>query len=192
VHAITAPNLRLDHDGDQARLRRTLDRLRPKLLVLDPLVRLHACDENSSQEIAGLLGYLRDIQRCHHVAIILVHHLGKKSHGQLGQSLRGSGDLHAWGDDFAYLTRKADEILLTLEHRSAPTTEPIKLRLVAEPSGVQVHLQVAEPIEPESSADGVPVSLAEHVMLALVDALADLEHRALVARTSDGWAPRSA
>jgi RecA-family ATPase len=43
---ITAPSLRLDLPADQARLRATLARHKPRLLVLDPLVRLHRLDEN--------------------------------------------------------------------------------------------------------------------------------------------------
>lgn len=210
LHVVTAPSVRLDEPGDQARLRRTLERLRPRLLVLDPLVRLHACDENSSQEIAGLLGYLRDLQRRHRVAVVLVHHLGKKSHGQLGQSLRGSGDLYAWGDDFAYLTRKGDDILLTLEHRSAPATRPIGLRLAADSSGMQVHLQVVTKQEHDSpSPVAAPASLPEQVIDHLVtakrplsrtalreklrvsnkrlgEALADLQRRGLLSRTREG------
>ena len=42
---ITAPVLRLDHRDDQDRLRATLSRLRPQLLLLDPLVRIHTRDE---------------------------------------------------------------------------------------------------------------------------------------------------
>lgn len=215
-HVITAPSLRLDHDVDQARLRTTLDRLHPKLLLLDPLVRLHSCDENSSQEIAGLLGFLREVQRRHHVAVMLVHHLGKKSHGQLGQGLRGSGDLHAWGDDNAYLTRKGDDLLLTLEHRSAAAADPIKIRLVAEPDGSNVRLQAAESRGGETgrTETPAPVTLPERVIEVLAsagravsratlraglrvnnkrlgDALADLEQRGLIARTAEGCALRS-
>jgi hypothetical protein len=40
IHVITAPTLRLDRDRDRARLWETTKRLRPRLLVLDPLVRL--------------------------------------------------------------------------------------------------------------------------------------------------------
>ena len=46
---------------------------RPDLLILDPLVRLHAIDENAAGEIAALLGYLRLLQRKTGVAIALVH-----------------------------------------------------------------------------------------------------------------------
>jgi hypothetical protein len=209
LHVITAPSLRLDLQMDQARLAATVERLRPKLLLLDPLVRLHACDENSSMEIAGLLGFLRDLQRRHHVAIAIVHHLGKKAHGQLGQGLRGSGDLHAWGDDNAYLTRKDGDIVLTLEHRSAPPGDPIRLRLVADP---HPHLEV---FEGNSSPSGStpPVTrtpLAEQILdvlgrtnrpvrrtalrdqlrvnnAKLGDALADLERRKLLVHTDHGW-----
>ena len=58
IHVITAPVLRLDHDRDRARLWETARRLRPRLLVLDPLVRLHGIDENHAGDVAELLAYL--------------------------------------------------------------------------------------------------------------------------------------
>jgi hypothetical protein len=39
--------------------------------VLDPLVRLHAIDENIAAEVAPLLGYLRSLQRHHRTAVAL-------------------------------------------------------------------------------------------------------------------------
>jgi RecA-family ATPase len=45
IHVITAPSLRLDHDPHRQRLLETARRLRPRLLLLDPLVRLHGVDE---------------------------------------------------------------------------------------------------------------------------------------------------
>jgi RecA-family ATPase len=52
IHVITAPVLRLDREPDRARLWETARRLRPKLLLLDPLVRLHGVDENNAGEVA--------------------------------------------------------------------------------------------------------------------------------------------
>ena len=77
VHVITAPRLRLDQSGDRTRLLETARRIRPRLLVLDPLVRLHAVDENSATEISGLLSGLRDLQRRLDLAVVLVHHTRK-------------------------------------------------------------------------------------------------------------------
>ena len=58
IHVITAPTLRLDRDPHRTRLLETAKRLRPRLLLLDPLVRLHGIDENNAGEVAGLLGLL--------------------------------------------------------------------------------------------------------------------------------------
>ena len=77
VHVITAPVLRLDRDPDRTRLLETARRLRPRLLLLDPLVRLHGIDENHAGEVAGLLAYFRSLQR----QLDLVGHAGP-SHAQ--------------------------------------------------------------------------------------------------------------
>ena len=130
LHVITAQSLRLDIEEDQQRLEQTIQMLNPRLLVLDPLVRLHQLDENSSADISRLLGYLRILQRTHKMAIALVHHASKRTRANPGQSLRGSSDLHAWTDSAAYLSRKKDDILLHLEHRAAPSPDSLTLRLV--------------------------------------------------------------
>lgn len=59
IHVITAPTLRLDLEPHRARLLETAKRLRPRLLLLDPLVRLHGIDENNAGEVAELLAYIR-------------------------------------------------------------------------------------------------------------------------------------
>ncbi len=45
LHVITAPVLRLDVEEHRDRLTATVEALRPRLIVLDPLVRLHRLDE---------------------------------------------------------------------------------------------------------------------------------------------------
>ncbi|MFH1466891.1 MAG: AAA family ATPase [Pseudomonadota bacterium] len=142
LHVITAPVLRLDTAEHQAALHATIEKLQPRLLVLDPLVRLHRLDENSSSDMSGLLGFLRELQRKWGVAIALVHHASKRARARPGQALRGSSDLHAFVDSLAYLARQNDELMLHLEHRSAPTPEPVPVRLVHGPGGKSTHLQV--------------------------------------------------
>jgi len=63
IHVITAPTLRLDQPRHRRQLLETAQRLRPRLLLLDPLVRLHGIDENNAGEVAELLAYLRALQR---------------------------------------------------------------------------------------------------------------------------------
>ena len=155
---ITVDGLRLDHGEHRARLSETLARVKPRLLVLDPLVRLHRADENSSAEISELLGYLRKLQRDHNVAIVLVHHVRKSAASQPGQSLRGSGDLHAWGDSNLYLLRHQGRLVLHAEHRAHPAPPPVVLSLASDPPRL-----VVEGPAPDS-APAPPDPLAERVV----------------------------
>lgn len=146
VGLIREPGLRLDQEDHRERLAMTLQRVRPRLLILDPLVRLHRADENSSAEISELLGYLRELQRAFEVAILLVHHVRKSPAGQPGQALRGSGDLHAWTDSALYLLRRKGELMLHAEHRAHPAPEPVPICLRADPA----HLELTEEPGPSS------------------------------------------
>lgn len=131
IHVVTAPSLRLDLERDQQRLHATLAALRPRLLVLDPFVRLHRIDENSAAEVSAVLAFLREVQRAHDVAVLVVHHARKNaSAAGAGQGLRGSGDFHAWTDSALYVRRRRDELVVTVEHRAAAAPEPFAVRLV--------------------------------------------------------------
>jgi hypothetical protein len=168
---ITAPSLRLDIAADQARLRATVAHHKPRLLVLDPLVRLHRLDENSSADVSALLGFLRELQREHKVAVVLIHHMSKRRRADLGQSLRGSSDLHAWTDDSAYLTHRkgSDRLVLVTEHRSAPAPRPVELRLVSRPDGSATHLEIVGDAPRDDASDPVPAApaLADRILAAL-------------------------
>ena len=144
IHVITVPVLRLDRGRDQARLRDAVRRYAPRLLVLDPFVRLHRIDENDAGEVSALLGYLRTLQRQHDVAVLVVHHARKNggAGAQAGQSLRGSGDFHAWGDSNLYVRRQKDALVLTIEHRAAAAPDPLRLQLIAN-DDAPVHLALA-------------------------------------------------
>jgi len=148
LYVITAASLRLDDAGDRARLAATVARRKPRLLVLDPLVRLHGGDENDARTVAAFLGFLRTLSRQHQLAIALVHHMSKKSRRLLGQALRGSTDLWAWSDSAAYLTRSQGQILLTLEHRGAPAPPPVALVLADGADGRSPHLALASAAPP--------------------------------------------
>jgi len=165
IHVITAPTLRLDREQHREQLLQTARRLKPRLLLLDPLVRLHGIDENNAGEVAGLLAYIRTLQRQLDLSVILVHHTRKNGAGgsATGQALRGSSDLHAFGDSNLYLRRTKDRLLLSSEHRAAPPSPPVYLELVAT-SAQTTHLEVVAELH-----DQKPPSLAEQVLALLAD-----------------------
>ncbi len=210
IHAILATSLRLDRLEDQRRLADTVAARRPRLLVLDPFVRLHRIDENSAQEVAAVLAYLRELQREHHVAVLVVHHARKASAGtaQAGLSLRGSGDLHAWGDSNLYIRRRHGDLELVVEQRSAASPEPIHLALAAgeRPRLVLVRRPEADPArdslekrvfqELERAGKAVFLTALRDQLKVrtqtLRDALTALETAGKVAHSANGWAVVSA
>jgi AAA domain len=206
IHVITAPSLRLDHQPHRDRLLETAERLRPRLLLLDPLVRLHAVDENDAQQMAELLAYFRLLQRRLDLSVILVHHTRKNAPSGVaaGQGLRGSSDLHAFGDSNLYLRRAQQRLVLLSEHRAAPAAPTVTLELVTMDAAAP-HLEV---VAAESPGDRHG-NLRERVLACLVpgealtrarlrellsvqnqrlgDVLEKLERAGEIRRSSEGW-----
>jgi hypothetical protein len=205
MHVITASTLRLDRDPHRTRLLETAKRLRPRLVLLDPLVRLHGIDENNAGEVAGLLAYFRSLQRELDLSVVLVHHTRKNAVGgaAAGQGLRGSSDLHAFGDSNLYLRRTSQRLLLCSEHRAAPASPPVYLELVAT-NAETTHLEAVVEVDGQQRR-----SLQEQVLAALApgegqtraklrdmlsvknerlgEALESLEQAGRIRRTPTGW-----
>lgn len=205
IHVITAPSLRLDRQPHRNRLLETAKRLQPRLLLLDPLVRLHGVDENNAGEVAELLAYFRLLQRRLDLSVILVHHTRKNAAGGVaaGQGLRGSSDLHAFGDSNLYLRRVRERLVLSSEHRAAPAAPAVTLELVVGDAAT-THLEIVA-----EAATGPPGNLQEQVLACLVpgkeltrarlrdllsvqnqrlgEALQTLERAGKIRRSAAGW-----
>lgn len=206
IFLLDVPVLHLD-DGTQLQaLRKTVDHIKPRLLVLDPFVRLvRTIDENSAAEVSAILGALREIQRTFDVAILLVHHMRKAPSANLGQQLRGSGDFSAWSDSAIYITKNGDDRCLTIEHRAAKAPPPVCIRLHHEPAP---HLIVVDDKnEPGLSKTPLALAILERLRLvprphstatlrivlkvrkaSLIAALDALVRQGLITKTQTGWA----
>jgi hypothetical protein len=206
VHVITAPTLRLDTPTDRERLTQTVQEQQPILLILDPLIRLHRVDENDATQIATLLSYLRQIQRQFHLAVIVVHHARKDSHGSRpGQALRGSSELHGWGDSNLYLRRKGSQLTLSTEHRAAPSRDHIPLQLVESRTSVALTLAPRPTAQPDT--EPTPLERVRHALAqchqpapvqqlqklcglrtaTVCSALSELSHQGTVVRLPQGY-----
>ncbi|KKL48155.1 hypothetical protein LCGC14_2328360 [marine sediment metagenome] len=214
VRLIVETSLRLDRTQDLQRLRLTLANHQPKLLVLDPYVRLQSADENDARQVSAILSDLRELSRTFHTAVALVHHARKNAGRNPGQALRGSGDFWAWGDSNLYITRSHDSLQLTIEHRAAPAPPPLSLQLLApddppdqelSPICLQLQEQSAPPTSPSlqqrilvylRDAGSTPhrtLRAALRVRASnLSDALRELETDGRLTRTPLGWTLASA
>jgi hypothetical protein len=147
IDVITAPTVRLDLPPDQQRLAETVRQRAPRLLLLDPFVRLHQVNENQAGEVAAILGYLRGLQRAYQVAITVTHHSRKNGTATGGISLRGSGDFFAWVDTALSLRRRQHTLLLSVEHRAAAAPDALTLTLQGTEQQ-DMHLGIVHAKEP--------------------------------------------
>jgi len=146
IQVITASAVRLDQDQDRLALTQCIKDMKPTILILDPFIRLHRIDENSSGEVAAILAYLRILNRTYGVAVAVVHHARKRSDARAGQSLRGSSEFHAWGDSNLYLQRDRDDLIsLSIEHRSEHSETGISLELRETSDALALHKASTSP-----------------------------------------------
>jgi hypothetical protein len=165
IDVITAPVLRLDLPADQQRLQETVRRRSPRLLLLDPFVRLHQVNENAAGEVAAILGYLRGLQRAYQVALIVTHHSRKNGSATGGISLRGSGDFFAWVDTALSLRRRQLTLLLSVEHRAAAAPDPLTLSLLG--TEQDMHLGMVHADSPAAP----PAAPTDHLQDTILKAL---------------------
>ena len=180
IAVIDVPVLRLDHRNDRQRLEQTVDRIRPRLVLLDRLVRLHGVDKNAVADIAPILGFLRDLQRRFEAAVLLVHHSRKSRANRPGQALRGSSELHAWGDSNLYLRRRDSQIVMTVEHRAAPGLNDIEIELADDGKGPALRLRRQVPDE----AAPPPDPPEQRIVQALAEAETPLSQRQIRERAA--------
>jgi RecA-family ATPase len=74
------PELKLDTSIGRRILRDLCDDIKPHVLILDPIGRMHSYDENNAQDMAKMFGSLDEIQKSQesqNMALIFSHHFGK-------------------------------------------------------------------------------------------------------------------
>jgi len=134
-----------------------------------------------------------------------VHHTRKNAPGgaAAGLGLRGSSDIHAFGDSNLYLSRTRDRLMLSSEHRAAAAAQAVYLELVATDAQT-THLAVTGDVG-DQKRHGIQKRvlelLAENRVLTraklrevlsvqnqrLGEALELLQQAGLISRTPTGW-----
>jgi hypothetical protein len=100
-----------------------------------------------------------------------VHHARKNgASASTGLALRGSVDFYAWADVLLVMQRRRDQLLLSIEHRSARSPSPLLLALAGPENAV--HLEPATEAELEGH-DAANPSTAEDLEAATLAMLAD-------------------
>jgi len=96
--------------------------------------------------------HIEELQRQFALAVMLVHHARKDAHASRpGQALRGSSELHGWGDSNLYMRRRGAQLTLSTEHRAAPGQDDIPLQLTPAGAALALAVVAAVPTQAETS-----------------------------------------
>ena len=95
---------KLDDEEDYEKLLEELEWISPDVLMIDPLIRFHSVDENSSSSMAGVLGKIRELMYSVGMSVILIHHTGK----QVSRGGRGSSIITGEYDSAIYMARRSN------------------------------------------------------------------------------------
>lgn len=89
-------SLRLDRKAGEQEFIKLVDRIKPDLVVLDPVGPLHSLDESKQQDMGKFLNFLLSVVSYFETAIVLVHHAGKSTENK--EEIHYGRGSSVWGD----------------------------------------------------------------------------------------------
>ena len=135
--------------------------IRPRVIFLDPLARLKGAgtDEDSQQEMAAVLDFMRDLRDQTGAAVVFVHHTG-----HAGGRMRGTSDLEAYWESKLSINREQGGVCtLKSEHREAEAGGELRYTLAWDEVTRSLRLSPVDgPSPSEQLADDLLDYLAEH------------------------------
>lgn len=112
------------------RLRETLEEHKPRLVVIDSLIRVHNADENTASEMRLVSAAILRLMGESRASFVFADHLRKARPG-MAPDPRGSGEKVAFVDQLIVMRRTAPEIAVLHQTKSrfAPELPPFEVRI---------------------------------------------------------------
>ncbi len=135
-------DVRLDKDDFFNALMERVEEVRPVLVVIDSLIRVHRMKEDDAVAMSLVVGRLRKIANSGTTLLVIHHH--RKGEGPLNQKLRGSSDIPG-GVDIEYALLPTGDYLVfkSVKTRTQPLI-PIKLKMEANDEHISLTYQGIE------------------------------------------------
>lgn len=139
--------LRLDEDFGRFRVKTVVEKVRPEVVMFDPLFKFHLANEISSQEVGKVLRNLDILRNEWDFATVLSHHTRKSrvdgiSASDEPEELRGTNALFADGDAFMMLrvtNRAAGQVRISFTVRDGAPISNMVVRLDWQDMRVKFH-----------------------------------------------------
>lgn len=152
-----------------------LERYRPRLVVLDSLVRMHAGDENNAQAMARFFATTKDLMRTYDATFLFTHHVRKPSleSSDPGDLLRGTTEIRAWPDTIYVAVPGNDGQEIVMHHvkaRYGPRSNPFVVRMQIDDEDKTARLAYIGEAEKE---DHSAIGQQNRILKAIVDIAED-------------------
>lgn len=136
IYFLHFQDVRLDTDEHYKALMARVEEVKPILIVIDSLIRVHRQKEDDSMQMSYVVGRLRKIANWGTTVLVVHHH--KKGQGPLSQRLRGSSDIPG-GIDIEYALMRMDDYLqfCSVKTRTKPL-DPIRLKMEVTEKSIKV------------------------------------------------------
>lgn len=105
------------------RLGKTINKIKPRLVMFDSLVRVNSAKENDSTEMSKVFSVVKGLMDRTGIACIFAHHT-RKGRSQSGQDIRGSGDIRAFAD-YTLIASKGKDKTINVLHDKSRWSEPV-------------------------------------------------------------------
>jgi hypothetical protein len=143
LHFAANRRVRLDEEEWREGLLEATQRLKPRAVFLDPLVRIKGAsvDENAQKEMAPVLDYMRDLRDETGTGVIFTHHSGHDV-----TRLRGTSDLEAYWESKVTVERQPEGArTIAAEHRESEATPELRYRLAWHEESASMRLDPLDP-----------------------------------------------
>ncbi len=131
VHFCVGQGFSLSRPDAVEQLRILLSSLRPGLVIIDSLIRVHRAEENSASEMARVFEVVKNLIREYRCTFLFADHQRKPGHWgtSLDLLLRGSSEKAAFVDTLLSLQRKEDALIV--EHSKSRCDEAVPAFVVS-------------------------------------------------------------
>lgn len=111
-------------------LEKEIQKIKPILVMFDPLYLMFDGDVNSAQELNPLLQWMLELKNKYKTSIMLIHHWNKNgSSSRGGQRMLGSTTLHGWTESALYLQEVDGNVVIEREFRAAGLKNKLELQI---------------------------------------------------------------
>lgn len=140
VYFLHFQNVKVDEDKCFNALMEKIKEIRPVLVVIDSLIRVHRQREDDASSMSKVVDRLRKIANSGTTVLVIHHH--RKGEGPLSQKLRGSSDIPGGVDiEYALVPKDGYLVFTTVKTRTKPLP-PIQLMIEASDEKIEVlHLE---------------------------------------------------